>query len=81
METTRRDLYVQRIFSRRKYHQRVSSPLENQTDRIYFCRTRLEQLLNAENMTVYLHLVVLQYSRILLNMKSREKVKLLSHDL
>ena len=32
-------------------------------------------------MTVYLHLVVLQYSRILLNMKSREKVKLLSHGL
>lgn len=57
MEKTGRNLYVQRVFSRknfsRKYYGRVSS-LESQTNPTYFCRIRLQQLLNAKNLTVYI---------------------------
>lgn len=49
---------MHRVFSRKKnfsreYYSRVSS-LGSQTNPIYFCRIRLEQLLNAKNMTVYI---------------------------
>lgn len=57
MEKTGRTLYMQRVFSRknfsREYYGRLSS-LERQTNPTYFCRKRLEQLLNTKNMTVYI---------------------------
>lgn len=44
--------FLEKHFSK-EYYGRVRS-LESQTNPLYFCRIRLEQLLNTENLTVYI---------------------------